>query len=150
MYQLAQINVAQMIGVNIDDPIMKEFVDNLDNVNNLAESSTGFVWRLKDDSDNASSFNPYNDEQIIINVSVWENVESLEDFTYKTFHTDFLRRRKEWFNKYGKAHYALWWIEEGKYPSVEDSVEKLKYLQTHGATQRAFNFKDKFPKPTEV
>jgi len=92
-YQLAQINVARMIGVNIDDPIMKEFVDNLNRVNELAENSPGFIWRLKDDSNNASNFNPFIDEQVIINISVWKDIESLENFTYKTFHTDFLKKK---------------------------------------------------------
>ncbi len=69
-YQIAQINIARMKGVNINDPIMKEFVDNLDRVNALAESSAGFVWRLKDDTNNATNLNPYDDEQVIINVSV--------------------------------------------------------------------------------
>lgn len=147
MYQIAQINVARMIGVNIDDPIMKEFADNLDTVNELAEKSEGFVWRLKDESNNAAAFDPYEDEQIIINISVWEDVKSLENFTYKTFHTDFLRRRKEWFMKYGKAHYALWWIEEGKFPSVEECVERLDYLQKNDPSERAFNFKVNFPHP---
>jgi len=149
IYQLAQINVARMIGVNIDDPIMKEFVDNLDKVNQLAESSEGFVWRLKDESNNAASFNPFNDEKIIINISVWENISSLEQFTYKTFHTDFLKRRKEWFNKYGKAHYALWWIEKGNFPSIDESISRLEHLQMNGPSQRAFDFKLKFPIPNE-
>lgn len=146
-YQLAQINVARMIGVNIEDPIMKEFVDNLDRVNELAESSPGFIWRLKDESNNASSFDPFNDEQVIINISVWENIASLENFTYKTFHTDFLKKRKEWFYKYGKAHFALWWIEKGKYPSIEDCIERLEYLQLNGVSEKAFNFRSKFSKP---
>jgi len=146
-YQLAQINVARMIGVNIDDPVMKEFVCNLDKVNELAENSNGFIWRLKDESNNASNFNPFNDEQIIINISVWQDIESLENFTYKTFHTDFLKRRKEWFNKYGKVHFALWWIEEGEYPSIDNAIERLEVLQSNGATEKAFNFKNKFTKP---
>lgn len=149
MYQLAEINVARMIGVNIDDPIMKEFVDNLDKVNNLAENSDGFVWRLKDENNDATSFNPYNDEQVLINISVWEDVESLEKFTYKTFHTDFLKRRKEWFKKYGKVHYALWWIEEGKYPTITEAVEKLEYLELNGPTEAVFSFRTHFPKPKE-
>lgn len=136
-----------MIGLNIKDPIMKEFVENLDRVNELAENSTGFVWRLKDESNNASNFNPFNDEQVIINISVWEDIESLENFTFKTFHTDFLKRRKEWFYKYGKAHFALWWIEEGNYPSIEDSIARLEFLQSNGPTERAFNFRDRFAKP---
>ncbi|WP_299532677.1 DUF3291 domain-containing protein [Ulvibacterium sp.] len=146
-YQLAQINVARMIGVNIEDPIMQEFVDNLDNVNELAENSAGFIWRLKDESNNASNFNPFNDEQVIINISVWKDIESLENFTYKTFHTDFLKRRKEWFHKYGKAYFALWWIEEGRYPSIEDAMERLEFLQLNGVTERAFNFRDRFTRP---
>lgn len=147
MYQLAQINVARMRGVTIDDPIMKEFVDNLDRVNELADNSEGFVWRLQDDAGASTSFNPYQDEQIIINISVWESVETLEAYTYKSFHTDFVRRRKEWFQKYGKAHYALWWIGAGNYPSVTECVQRLDYLQAHGASERAFNFKTTFPKP---
>lgn len=146
-FQLAQINIARMLGVNIHDPIMQEFVDNLDRVNALAENSPGFAWRLKDESNNAASFNPYDDEQIIINISVWDNIESLESFTYKTFHTDFLKRRKEWFHKYGKVHYALWWIEKEKYPSIEKCVDRLKFLQENGPTEKAFSFKNTFPKP---
>lgn len=97
MYQLAQINIARMIGANIEDPIMTEFVSHLDSVNQLAEESDGFIWRLKDDENNATGFNPLHDEQVIINLSVWKNIESLEYYTYRTFHVDFLRRRKEWF-----------------------------------------------------
>ena len=136
-----------MIGVNLEDPIMKEFVDNLDRVNSLAENSPGFVWRLKDESNNASSFDPFDDEQVIINISVWEDIASLERFTYKTFHTDFLKRRKEWFQKYGKAHYALWWIKAGAFPSVQEAVNRLEHLQLHGPSERAFSFKDQFTKP---
>ena len=88
-YHLAEINIAKMKGVDINDPIMKEFVDNLDLVNTLAEKSEGFVWRLKDDSSNATNLNPYNDEQIIVNVSVWQNIETLEHYMYKTFIVNF-------------------------------------------------------------
>ena len=147
-YQVAEINVARMQGVNIDDPIMKEFVDNLDNVNDLAEKSEGFVWRLQDDNNDATSFNPYDDEQVIINVSVWETIELLEHFIFKTFHTDFLKRRKEWFQSYGKVYTAMWWVPQGAFPTVKEAVEKLDYLQEHGPSELVFNFRKKFPKPT--
>ena len=143
-YQLAQINIARMIGVDINDPIMQEFVDNLDRVNALAEQSPGFIWRLKDESNNASSFNPYDDVKVIINISVWESVETLEQFTYKTFHTDFLRRRKEWFKKMGEAHFAMWWIPKGRFPTVEEAVAKLDLLQKEGPSPAVFNFKTSF------
>jgi len=81
-WHLAQLNIARMIGVNIDDPIMSKFVAQLDEVNALAEGSPGFVWRLKDDSNNATSINPYNDNQIIVNLSVWQTLEDLRKFVY--------------------------------------------------------------------
>ncbi|SMO58571.1 protein of unknown function [Chryseobacterium rhizoplanae] len=147
MYQLAQINVARMIGTNIEDPIMNEFVSHLDSVNRLAEESDGFIWRLKDDENNATSFNPFNDEQIIINISVWKDIESLEYYTYKTFHVDFVRRRKEWFQKYGKAYYALWWIKDKEYPTTDEAMKRLEYLQEKGSSSYAFNFQSVFQKP---
>ncbi len=146
-YQLAEINVARMKGVNIDDPIMKEFVDNLDAVNELAENSKGFVWRLKDDNNNATNLNPFGDEQIIIDMSVWESIKDLQSYVFKTFHSEFLRRRKEWFHKYGKVHTAMWWIEKGEYPSVQEAVQKLDELEKNGASAVVFDFKNKFPMP---
>ena len=146
-YQLAQFNVARMIGVTIEDPIMKEFVDNSDQVNLLAEASEGFVWRLKDESNNSIGFNPFNDDQVITNLSVWKDIETLESFTYKTFHTEFIKRRKEWFQKYGKAHYVLWWIKKNQFPTLTEAIEKLEHLQNHGPTAEAFTFRTKFPNP---
>lgn len=146
-FQLAQINIGRIKGVRIDDPIMKEFVDNLETVNKLAESSNGFIWRLKDENNNATSINPYNDEQIIINVSVWATIQDLEHFVYKTFHTDFLRRRKEWFQSFGKAYAGMWWVPAGQFPTIEEATEKLDYLQKNGPTELVFDFKNKFPHP---
>ena len=147
-YQLAEINIARMKGVSLEDPIMKEFVDNIESVNNLAESSAGFVWRLKDENDNATAMNPYNDEQVIINVSVWETKETFENFVYKTFHSDFLRKRKEWFLQFGKAHTAMWWIRAGQVPTIEEAVNRLDFLQKNGASEFAFDFKNFVSMPT--
>lgn len=102
-------------------------------MNRLAEESNGFVWRLKGEDNNAAGFNPFNDEQMSINLSVWKDKESLEHFTYKTLHVGFLRRRREWFQKYGKAYYVLWWIKDNQYPSIEEALERLEYLQKNGA-----------------
>lgn len=143
-FHIAQINVARMKGLNIDDPAMKEFADNLDRVNALAERSEGFVWRLKDDSNNATGLNPYKDDQIIINVSVWKSIEALEQYVFKTFHADFLKRRREWFQAYGKVYTALWWVPEGVVPTMQEAVNKLDYLQKNGPSEFAFDFKNKF------
>jgi len=146
-YHIAEINVARMKGITINDSIMKEFVDNLDRVNKLAESSEGFVWRLKDESNNATNLNPYNDEQVIINISMWKTIESLEKYVFKTFHTDFLKRRKEWFQNYGKAATALWWMPIGQYPSIQESIDKLDFYQKNGPTEHAFDFRKRFAPP---
>lgn len=146
-YQLAEINIAKMKGVNIGDPIMKEFVDNLEKVNEIAENSDGFVWRLKDEDNNATNFNPYNDEQIIVNYSIWENIETLEHYMYKTFHSEFLKRRKEWFQTFGQVSTAMWWVKKGEIPDITEAMEKLDYLQKNGASEIVFNFRQKYPKP---
>lgn len=142
-HQIAEINIARMKGVNIQDPVMQEFVENLDKVNAIAEHSEGFIWRLKDETNNATAFDPYQDEQVIINISVWQSIELLEKFMYQTLHVEFLKRRKEWFHTFGKLYTAMWWIPEGQFPSIQEATEKLAYLQTHGPSGLVFDFKNK-------
>ncbi|KAA1243088.1 DUF3291 domain-containing protein [Aquimarina sp. RZ0] len=141
--QLAQINIAEMLAP-IDDPIMKDFVDNLDRINELAEQSQGFVWRLKEEEGNATAITIFDNLFLIINMSVWENIETLFDFVYKTAHADILKRKKEWFHKMPKMHMAFWYIENGHIPTPDEAKERLYYLQEHGETPYAFSFKNKF------
>lgn len=136
-----------MKGVSIEDPEMKGFRDNTDRVNELAESLPGFVWRDAFDLEASSVPNAHNDEQVLINISVWEDVASLKEFTYKTFHKEIMKRQKEWFQKYGTAHYALWWIKAGGFPKEQEALDKLDYLQKNGASVEVFNFKEVFDKP---
>lgn len=136
-YHLAQINIARMSGESLEDPIMKEFKDNLDRVNELAESSEGFVWRFKDDPEKTS---PFDDPKIIINLSVWEDLKTLQAFTFKTFHADFLRRRKEWFSKMTEHHLAMWWIAPGHIPTLIEAKQKLDIMDMNGPSLEAFNF----------
>jgi heme-degrading monooxygenase HmoA len=147
-WHLAQINVAKIIGESISDPVMKKFVDQLEEVNALAEGSPGFIWRLKDDTNNATSLNPYNDQTIIINMSVWESLEHLIKFVYKGRHAEVLRKRREWFVDFGKPFTTLWYIPAGHVPTVEEAMERLRSLQENGPTPFAFDFKTKFPAPS--
>ena len=48
----------------LEDPIMKDFVGNLDRINELAEKSEGFVWRLKGDEDNATAVRIFEDDRV--------------------------------------------------------------------------------------
>lgn len=142
--QLAEINVARLRFPR-NDPRVAEFIDNLDAVNALAERSPGFVWRLKDDSGNATQISAYDDPLIIVNMSVWISPEALYEFAYKTLHRRFVQRRKEWFELFGAQYLALWWIEDGRYPEVSDGQRRLAHIERHGPTAWSFNFRRLFP-----
>ena len=142
-YQLAQLNIGKILGP-IDGPVMAEFVANLDPINSLAEKSPGFVWRLKDDSNNATSIKVYDDDFIIVNMSVWENADALFQFVYQSQHTEYVKRRKEWFEKMPEMYMALWYVPSGHAPTVQEAVERLNYLRKHGETPHAFSFRKQF------
>ena len=142
-WHLAQINIGRMVGATINDPVMKDFVDLLDEVNEVAEKSKGFVWRLKDDENNATNIKAFDDERMIVNMSVWENVEDLETFVYKSHHVDVLRRRKEWFSRL-RFYLVMWWIPAGTIPTLEEAKKRLLYIEQNGPSPFAFDFKCKF------
>lgn len=144
-YHIAQLNIARM-RAPLDDPMMADFVDNLSRINALGENSPGFVWLLKDDSgsNSATEIRPYEDERIIINMTVWETMEALHDYAYYSDHTDFFRRRAEWFEKMDTPTFVLWWVPAGHIPTVDEAKERLEYLTAHGPTPYAFNFKKRY------
>jgi hypothetical protein len=142
-YHLAQINIARMLGP-IDSPVMAEFVANLDPINLLAESSDGFIWRLKDESNSATQMQFFDDAYMIVNMSVWSSVESLFNYTYRTMHMEVFKKRHNWFEKMPEMHYALWYVPAGHQPTVAEAMERLVHLRNHGETPYAFSFKKKF------
>ena len=145
-HHMAQINIARMLAP-IDDPIMAEFVAQLAPVNALADRSPGFVWRLQTDSGDATSIKVYDDDFIIVNLTVWESVDALREFVYKNAHYGVLRDRKRWFTKFDGPYYALWWVPAGRLPGIEEAKERLDYLRQHGDSAYAFSFKNLFPEP---
>ena len=146
MARLAQINIARLVAP-IDDPKIATFVAQLDQVNSLAERSPGFVWRLKSEAGNATDI-AYNDDPfVIVNMSVWESVESLKQFTYSGQHLSVFRNRSDWFEKMPRPHYCLWWIPNGHVPTVAEARERLEHYQKRGATPEAFWFSQLFPAP---
>jgi hypothetical protein len=140
---LAQLNVGRL-RAPMNDPSIDDFRENLDPFNAPAEGSPGFVWRLQDESGNATGIKPYGDDLEIVNLTVWESVEALADFTYRTGHLEFLRRRREFFEAATQPILCLWWIPEGTIPSVEDAVARLDHLRAHGPTPTAFTFSSRF------
>lgn len=143
--QLAQLNIAQA-KYDLDAPQIKDFVDNLDIVNTTAENTPGFVWRLKDDSGSATNIQAFDDPNMLVNMSIWRDVDSLKDFMFRTHHKGFMRRKGEWFHKLPQANYVMWWIEENHRPTIEEALHRLEHLREHGESAYAFSFKKVFNK----
>src|SRR5690242_18573815 len=145
-YHLAQINIGR-IRAPLDHPVMAGFVRWLDTINTLAEHSPGFVWRLQTEAGNATAITAYPDPRILLNITVWQTVEELFEFVYRSAHNAALKERKEWFEPYNGPYTALWWIKAGHLPTVEEAKAKLELLSLQGPTPEAFTFKTRFPAP---
>ncbi|AFK03632.1 hypothetical protein Emtol_2496 [Emticicia oligotrophica DSM 17448] len=142
-YYLAQVNISKLLAP-IDSPLLADFVAQLDEINALAEKSKGFVWRLKGDNENATALRIFDDADIIINMSVWETIEDLKEFAFKTAHVGVMRERNKWFEKPSGAMLALWWIPHNYTPTPHDAKERLESINKNGSTPFAFTFKDVF------
>ncbi|MEO9496228.1 MAG: DUF3291 domain-containing protein [Vibrio splendidus] len=141
--KLAQLNIA-LAKYPLDAREIKEFVDNLELVNGIAESSEGFVWRLKDESGDATNIQAFDDPNMIVNMSVWDSVDSLKNFMFRTHHRDFMRRKGDWFHRLPEDTYVLWWIEADHIPTLEEAIERLEHLREIGDSPYAFTFKTNF------
>jgi hypothetical protein len=141
---LAQVNIGR-VRAPLTDPLMVGFVAGLEPINALADSSPGFVWRLQTEAGDATALRPYNDDRLLINLSVWENLEALRAFVYLTHHVDFLRQRESWFEPLDNYYLALWWIPVGTVPTIEEAKVRLDHLRVHGESPFAFTFKRAFP-----
>jgi hypothetical protein len=142
-YHVAQVNIGR-IRAELDDPIMAGFVNRLDEINALADAAPGFVWRLKTEENNATYLRPFEDERTLLNMSVWESVESLHQFVFKTMHVELLRQRHAWFEKFNGAYAALWWVPAGDIPSVDDAKKRIAHLDRYGPSTFAFTFNKAF------
>jgi Domain of unknown function (DUF3291) len=146
-HHLAQINISRLLAP-LDDPKIAEFVAQLEPINALADKAPGFVWRLQSRSGNATDIAYNEDPFVIVNMSVWESIETLRDFAYKSDHAKVFRDRPKWFEKTDLPSYCLWWVPAGHIPTVAEGRERLEHYQTHGATPYSFWFSQHFPQPT--
>ena len=145
-HHLAQVNVGRIVAP-LDDPRLQDFVDGLQPVNAIADAAPGFVWRLQDESGDATSFKLFDDEPLVINLSVWESIEALRAFAYRSDHVEYLRRRRDWFEPMSEAFLALWWVPAGTVPTPEEAVDRVEHVRAHGASPEAFTFRQVFPPP---
>ena len=145
-YQLAQVNIALPIEPLTSDRLA-EFVALLEPVNALADAAPGFVWRLQTEDGDATAVRVFGDDQLIVNMSVWESLDALAGFVFGGFHAEVMRRRREWFTRLRDPYTVAWWVAAGERPSVADAEDRLVSLRKNGPTPHAFTLQRAFPTP---
>lgn len=142
MTHLAEINVARLKH-DMDDPRVAKFTDNVARVNGIAERSQGFVWRNVAETSGPIQGDP----RMIATISVWASVPEFEAFVWDTLHRQFYQQREAWFNVMDSMHFAMWRVVPGVQPTLEEALDRLDHLNTHGNSDRAFGW-DYLPEAT--
>lgn len=145
-FHLAQCNVGRL-RAPLDSPQLAGFVAALEPINKLADRAPGFVWRLQTEDGDATAIRAFEDDMLLVNMSVWESVESLAAFAYRTPHRDVMRQRRQWFEHLGEAYLVLWWVPAGTLPTVAEAKARLELLRRLGPSPEAFTFRAPFPPP---
>ncbi|WP_340376237.1 DUF3291 domain-containing protein [Streptomyces sp. SS7] len=143
-FELAQVNVARL-RFPLDSAELKDFVDALDPVNADADAADGFVWRLQSQEGDATGIEVFGDAWLIVNMSVWQDMDALTAYMYQGRHREMLARRREWFERVREAMATLWWVPAGHRPTVAEAEARLLHLRTHGPTPYAFTLRTAFP-----
>lgn len=123
---------------------MGDFVARIDSLNALAERAPGFVWRLESEEDEISPVALFTGERVLFNLTVWESIESLESYVYKSSHVQAVQKRAEWFERPKKSPLVLWWVDTGHIPTEEEAALRFELLWENGPTADAFTFRTRF------
>ena len=135
MKMVAQFNWAKP-KYDLEAPEIEEFVRALDAINLLAESSPGFIWRTKEtDSKDPDREQPLGDEYIA-NFSMWETLEDLQNFVYKSGHTFYLKKRNEWFTP--EKYSNVVWYTESSVLTIEECMKARQELLKNGPSSDFF------------
>lgn len=145
-WHIAQLNVGYPIAP-LDTEELRGFVEMLEPVNALADKAPGFVWRLQTEDGDATAIRGFADSRLLMNMSVWESIESLAAFVFEGEHAAVMRQRRQWFERMDKAYACLWWVPAGTVPAVADAEPRLTALQERGPTPFAFTFRRVFGPP---
>ncbi len=139
---LAELNIGRLLAPT-DDSRVAEFMNNLDRINGLGKRMPGFVWMMEGSGEPGQGNTEAcidGDPLFVANLSVWETPQHLETFVFGTLHDKFMRRGKEWFESNVQMGFAMWWVEEGTQPSLEDALAKLAFRQEYGDSADAFGW----------
>ena len=141
-YHLAELNVGRLLAPT-DDPLVAEFMANLDRINGMGKRMPGFVWMMEGSGEPGTGNTEASiggDPQFVANLTVWEDVQTLENFVWNTVHRQFYERRQEWFEVLGDMHFVMWWVPAGTRPTLDQALERLEYLRDHGDSDHAFGW----------
>ncbi len=139
---LAELNIGRLVAPT-DDPRVAEFMGALDRINGLGKRMPGFVWMAEGSGEPGTGNTENNigdDPQFVANLTVWEDVQSLEHFVFNTVHKQFYDRRAEWFELMQDQHFVMWFVEKGHKPTLDEALERLAYKQNHGDSDQAFGW----------
>jgi hypothetical protein len=148
-FHLAQCNIVKL-RAPLDSPVVADFVAALDPINALADAAPGFVWRLQTDDGDATSIRVFADDQILLNMSVWESLEALREYVYRSGHREVLHQRRRWAEPFESAQSTMWWVRAGDLPVPSDAVDRLARLERDGPTPDAFTIQRPFDPPEET
>jgi hypothetical protein len=151
LHELAQVNVARLLAP-LESSLLHDFVTALDPVNAAADGAPGFRWRLQTEAGNATAIRAFewdigDSAGVIVNLSVWADVESLARFVYGDVHRGVLQRRRTWFERMVEAHTCCWWVPAGHRPSTDEAEARLLHLRRHGPTEHSFTVRHAFTPP---
>jgi len=145
-HHLAQLNIGR-VRAPLDSPQLADFVAGLEPVNALADGAPGFVWRLQTEDGDATAIRAFDDDMLLVNMSVWESLDALAEFVYRSDHRAVMVRRREWFEQMAEPYLVLWWVEAGHLPTVDEAKDRLELLRRSGPSVEAFTFRSRFPAP---
>ena len=141
-HHLAELNVGRLLA-DPGDPRVAKFMNAIDRVNGIGKQSPGFVWMMEGSgapNTGNTENNLFGDPRMVTNLTVWENVETLEHFVWNTVHRQFYQNRAEWFEVLGEMHFVMWWVPEGHRPTQDEALERLEHLRAHGDSDHAFGW----------
>lgn len=141
MQHVAQYNIGRL-RYDLDDPKVADFVGGLEMVNRIATRSPGFVWKYETDTGGVVGVEIDSDPRVVVNMSVWENVETLQHFVWNTLHKHFIARAREWFAPMEQASFVMWWVQTGHQPDLGEAQARLEQYRQHGAGDGVFGWAD--------
>ena len=141
-HNLAELNVGRLVAP-VDDPRVADFMNALDFVNGLGKRMPGFVWMMEGSGEPGAGNTDVKlegDPRFISNLTVWEDVASLEAFVFNTVHKRFYDRRAEWFELMEDRHFVMWRTPVGHRPTLEEGLARLESLRANGPSDEAFDW----------